>query len=198
MIRLFARCVAFCALFAAISVHAQEAPDALVRKTVDEVLATIKQTKDQKKLQELAEARVVPYFDFRQMTQLAAGRSWSTASAAQQEALEKAFRSLLVRTYTAALTRVSGDAKVDVKPASPPNADDVVVKTVATEPGKQPVQIDYRMARTAAGWKVYDVVVENLSLVTSYRSSFQSEIASSGVDGLIKTIEDKNRKATQG
>src|SRR5215471_14985294 len=100
MIRLFARCVAFCALFAAISVHAQEAPDALVRKTVDEVLATIKQTKDQKKLQELAEARVVPYFDFRQMTQLAAGRSWSTASAAQQEALEKAFRSLLVRTYT--------------------------------------------------------------------------------------------------
>ncbi len=140
---------------------------------------------------------MLPYFDFKQMTQLAAGRSWSQASAAQQEALEKGFRTLLVRTYTAALTRTSGEAKVDVKPAAA-SGDDVVVKTVATEPGKQPVQIDYRMAKTANGWKVYDVVVENLSLVTSYRSSFQSEIARSGVDGLIKTIEEKNRKGTEG
>src|SRR5262245_56975459 len=132
------------------------------------------------------------------MTQLAAGRSWSQASAAQQEALEKAFRSLLVRTYIAALTRTSGDAKVDVKPVTAASGDDVVVKTMASEPGKQPVQIDYRMARTPGGWKVYDVVVENLSLVTSYRSSFQSEIARSGVDGLIKTIEDRNRKGSEG
>jgi phospholipid transport system substrate-binding protein len=189
--------VAFFALFFAVAAHAQEAPDALVKKTVDEVLTTIKQTRDQKKLVELAEAKVVPYFDFKRMTQLAAGRAWSQASAAQQEALEKNFRTLLVRTYTAALTRVSGDAKVDVKPAAG-GGDDVTVKTLATEPGKQPVQIDYRMEKGAGGWKVYDVIVENLSLVTNYRSSFQSEIARSGVDGLIKVIEDKNRKGAEG
>src|SRR5262245_64855398 len=128
MIRRFARCVALFALFAAVPVHAQEAPDALVRKTVDEVLSTIKQTKDQKKLQELAEAKVVPYFDFKQMTQLAAGRSWSQASPTQQEALEKAFRSLLVRTYTAALTRVSGDAMVGVNLGYAASGGDVVVR----------------------------------------------------------------------
>ena len=197
MLRLFTRSVAFFALFFAVAAHAQETPDALVKKTVDEVLTTIKQTRDQKKLVELAEAKVVPYFDFKRMTQLAAGRAWSQASAAQQEALEKNFRTLLVRTYTAALTRVSGDAKVDVKPAAG-GGDDVTVKTLATEPGKQPVQIDYRMEKGAGGWKVYDVIVENLSLVTNYRSSFQSEIARSGVDGLIKVIEDKNRKGAEG
>jgi len=198
MLKLFMRSVAFFALFVAVLAYAQEAPDALVRKTVDEVLAAIKQTHDQKKLQEIAEAKVLPYFDFKEMTKLAAGRSWSQASAAQQDALEKAFRTLLVRTYTVALTRSSGEAKVDVRPVSAANTDDVVVKTVATEPGGQPVQIDYRMAKTPGGWKVYDVIVENLSLVTNYRSSFQSEITRSGVDGLIKAIEDKNRKSTEG
>jgi phospholipid transport system substrate-binding protein len=197
MMRLLARSVAFFALFFALLAHAQEAPEAVVKKGVDEVLTAIKQTRDQKKLHEIAEAKVVPYFDFKQMTQLAAGRSWSQASATQQEALEKSFRTLLVRTYTAALTRVSGDAKVDVKPA-PASGDDALVKTVASEPGKKPVEIDYRMAKTAGGWKVYDVVVEGLSLVTSYRSSFQSEIARSGVDGLIKTIDEKNRKGAEG
>ena len=195
--RFLARSVAFLALFVAVLAHAQEAPDALVKKAVSEVLSTIKETRDQKKLIEVAETKIVPYFDFRQMTQLAAGRSWSQASAAQQEALEKNFRTLLVRTYTAALTRVSGEAKVDVRPAAV-SGDDALVKTVGSEPGKQPVQIDYRMAKTAGGWKVYDVVVEGLSLVTSYRSSFQSEIARSGFDGLIKTIEEKNRKGTEG
>jgi phospholipid transport system substrate-binding protein len=189
--------VAFFALFVAVLAHAQDAPDALVKKAVDEVLTVIKQTRDQKKLIEVAESRVVPYFDFKQMTQLAAGRSWSQASAAQQEALERNFRTLLVRTYTAALSRTSGQARVDVKPAPAASGDDTLVKTVATEPGKKPVEIDYRMARTAGGWKVYDVVVEGLSLVTSYRSSFQSEIARSGFDGLIKTIEDKNRKGAE-
>ena len=197
MMKLFARSVVFLTLFVAVLAHAQEAPDALVRKAVDEVLAVIKETRDQKKLVEVAETKVVPYFDFKKMTQLAAGRNWSQASTAQQDALEHGFRTLLVRTYTAALSRTTGQAKVDVKPAAAGNTDDVVIKTVASEPGKQPVQIDYRMEKTPGGWKVYDVIVENLSLVTSYRSSFQSEIARSGVDGLIKVIEDKNRKGAE-
>jgi len=197
MVRLIARAAALSVMVFALGAHAQEAPDALVKKTVDEVLAAIKQTKDQRKLIEVAEQKVVQHFDFKQMTQLAVGRAWSQASAAQQDALERAFRTLLVRTYTAALVRSSGDTKVDVKPARA-EGDETVVRTVAKEPGNQPVQIDYRMAKTSGGWKVYDVIVENLSLVTSYRSSFQSEITRSGIDGLIKTIEAKNQKTAEG
>jgi phospholipid transport system substrate-binding protein len=199
MFKLFAPAAALSAMLFTLSGHAQEAPETTVRKTVDEVLSVIKQTKDQRKLIETAEQKVVPHFDFKQMTQLAVGRSWSQASAAQQEALERGFRTLLVRTYTAALATTTGETKVEVKPsAAKSGGDETVVKTVATEPGRQPVQIDYRMAKTPNGWKVYDVVVENLSLVTSYRGTFQSEIARSGIDGLIKTIEARNQKTVAG
>jgi phospholipid transport system substrate-binding protein len=199
MKRICARIVAFLTLFVAAMACAQDAPDALVKKTTDEVLVVIKETKDQRKLIEIAETKVVPYFDFKRMTRLAVGRNWSQASAAQQEALERAFRTLLVRTYTASLARTSGEAKVVVKPAAAkPGDEETVVKTVATEPGRQPIAIDYRMARTAGEWKVYDVIVENLSLVTTYRGSFQSEISRSGIDGLIKAIEAKNQNLAAG
>lgn len=195
MLNVCARSVAFFTLCVTGVAFAQEAPDALVRKSVDEVLAVIKHTRDQRTLVETAETKVVPYFDFKRMTRLAVGRHWSQASATQQDALERAFRTLLVRTYTVSLSRSSGEAKVDVKPAAlKPGEDETVVKTVATEPGRQPIQIDYRMEKTPGGWKVYDVTVENLSLVTTYRASFQSEIERSGVDGLIKAIEAKNEK----
>jgi len=175
------------------------APDALVRSTVDEVLAVIKKTKDSRTLVELAEKKVVAHFDFRTMTRLAMGRSWAQASPAQQQALERAFRTLLVRTYTTALSQTPADSKVEVKPAAmKPGDTEVVVTTLAFEPGRKPIQIDYRMARTDGSWKVYDVVVENLSLVINYRGSFQSEISRSGIDGLIRTIEDKNKKLAEG
>ena len=196
MFKLIARALALSALLFAPGAYAQESPEALVKQTVDEVLKVIKQTKDQRKLIEAAEQKVLPHFDFKQMTQLAVGRSWSQASAAQQEALERGFRTLLVRTYTAALSRSSGDVKVEIKPsAAKPTADETIVRTVAAESGKQPVQIDYRMVMTPNGWKVYDVVVENLSLVTTYRSQFQSEIARAGIDGLIKSLEAKAKTA---
>jgi len=192
MLKLIARALALSALLFAPGAYAQESPEALVKQTVDEVLTVIKQTKDQRKLIELAEHKVLPHFDFKQMTQLAVGRSWSQASAAQHEALERGFRTLLVRTYTSSLSRSNADVKVDIKPsAAKAGADETMVRTVAAEAGKQPVQIDYRMVKTANGWKVYDVVVENLSLVTTYRSQFQSEIARAGIDGLIKTLEAK-------
>lgn len=174
---------------------ADTAPDALVKSTVDEVLSVIKQTKDQRALVELAEKKVITHFDFKQMTQLAVGRSWSKANAAQQEALERAFRTLLVRTYTTALSQSSGQTKVDIKPSPPKQGDaETVVRTLVNEPGRKPFNIDYRMKNGPGGWKVYDVVVENLSLVTNYRNSFQSEIDRSGIDGLIKAIESKNQK----
>jgi len=199
MMKFYARVVAFFTLFVAAIACAQETPDALVRKTVDDVLAVIKQTRDQRKLTEIAETKVLPYFDFKRMTRLAVGRHWSQASATQQEALERAFRTLLVRTYTVSLASSTGEAKVVVKPSAlKPGDEETTVKTVATEPGRQPIQIDYRMARMPDGWKVYDVVVDNLSLVTNYRGSFQSEIARSGIDGLIKAIEAKNQKTAEG
>jgi len=191
-----ARTTGLLALLFACSAPAQEiAPDALVKNAVNEVLGVIKQNKDQNTLLDLAEKKVVAHFDFRQMTQLALGRSWSQATPAQQEALERAFRTLLVRTYTAALSQSSGETRVEVKPAALKAGDtETVVRTLAFEPGRKPVQIDYRMRNASGGWKVYDVVVENLSLVTNYRSTFQSEITRSGIDGLIRTIEAKNQK----
>jgi phospholipid transport system substrate-binding protein len=174
-------------------------PDALVRSTVDEVLAVMQKTKDPRSLVELAEKKVLPHFDFRAMTRLAMGRSWAQASPAQRDALERAFRTLLVRTYTTALSQASAEAKVEVKPVKvKPSDTEIVVATVVSEPGRKPLQIDYRMARSDGSWKVYDVVVENLSLVVNYRGSFQSEIARSGIDGLIKAIEEKNRKLAEG
>ncbi|MFN7086436.1 MAG: phospholipid-binding protein MlaC [Burkholderiales bacterium] len=175
---------------------AESAPDALVKATVDEVLSVIKQTKDKRTLHELAEKKVLPHFDFQAMTRLAVGRSWREATPAQQKALENAFRSLLVSTYTTALSQSNtSNPVVEVKPLRfGPSDTDVTVKTLVKEPGRQPIAIDYRMAKTPAGWKVYDVVVENLSLVTNYRGSFNSEITRSGIDGLIKVLEDKNRQ----
>ena len=182
------------ALLLALCVQAQgQAPDAVVKTTTDEVLAAIKQTKDQRQLIEIAEQKVLPRFDFRRMTQLAVGQSWNKASPQQKEALEKAFRTLLVRTYTAALSQSSGNTKVDIKPA-PADGGEATVRTLVSEPGRKPFSIDYRMSNNGGDWKVYDVVVENLSLVTNYRGSFQSEIGRSGIDGLIKVIEERNQK----
>jgi phospholipid transport system substrate-binding protein len=178
---------------------AEATPDALVKETADEVLSIIRGNKDKRTLRELAEKRVLPHFDFRAMTQLAVGRHWREASPGQQKALEDAFRTLLVNTYTASLAvAATGKESVEVKPADTRGGDkDVVVRTVVRTPGRQPIPVDYRMTRGSDGWKVYDVVVENLSLVTNYRSSFASEIQRSGIDGLIKTLEAKNRDLAQ-
>jgi phospholipid transport system substrate-binding protein len=192
-----AHAVGLFVLAAAFAVQAAEAaPDALVKAIVGEVLPVIKQNKDKRTLQELAEKKVLPHFDFRTMTQLAVGKAWRQANTDQQKRLENAFRGLLVNTYTAALNQPAvANATVEVKPAPvKPDQDDIVVKTLAKQSGRQPVAIDYRMKRTSNGWKVYDVVVENLSLVTNYRDSFAAEIGRSGLDGLMRSIEEKNQR----
>jgi len=183
-------------LFVVIPAFAADAdPVALVKSNVDEVLAVIKQSKDKRALQDLAEQKVATHFDFQAMTRFAVGRAWREATPEQQRRLETAFRGLLVRTYTASLSQSNlADVAVDVKPTQvKPGQDEVLVKSVAKQSGKQPVAIDYRLARTANGWKVTDVIVENLSLITNYRDSFAAEIGRSGIDGLIKTIETKNQ-----
>lgn len=169
-------------------------PDAMVKSTVDEVLTVIKQNKDKQALRQLAEQKVLPHFNFKHMTQLAMGTSWKQANPEQQQALENSFRTLLVNVYTSALSvSSSGNQTVEIKPGPKSDGDEVTVKTVVKDPGKQPLAVDYHMEKSADGWKVYDVVVENLSLVTNYRGTFSTEVARSGIDGLIKVLEEKNR-----
>ncbi|HYC47274.1 MAG TPA: ABC transporter substrate-binding protein [Burkholderiales bacterium] len=175
---------------------AETSPDVLVKSTADEVLSIIRTTKDKKVLRDLAEQKVLPHFDFRAMTQLAVGRHWREASPAQQKALEEAFRTLLVNTYTASLNvAATGKEAVEVKPLDlKPGDTDTVVRTVVRTASRPAIPVDYRMSRGPNGWKVYDVIVENLSLVTNYRSSFASEIGRSGIDGLVRALQAKNQE----
>jgi phospholipid transport system substrate-binding protein len=176
------------------------APDVLIRTTVDEVLSIVKQDKDMKagnlkKILGLVDAKVLPHFDFVRMTRLAVGKSWRAATAEQQQALVSEFRNMLVRTYTKAFT-VYRDQSVEVKPTKMAvDATEVTVRTSVTKPGAQPIPVEYEMEKTVNGWKVFDVSIEGVSMVTSYRGTFTSEIQEKGIDGLIKTLSDRNASA---
>lgn len=176
------------------------APDVLITATVRDVIAIVKQDKDiqagnQKKILELVDAKVLPHFDFVRMTQLAVGKYWRTATPEQKQALVTEFRNMLVRTYTKAFT-VYRDQTVDVKPFKmAADATEATVKTAINKPGAPPVPVDYEMRKTADGWKAFDVSIEGVSMVISYRGTFASEIQEKGIDGLIKTLADKNTSA---
>ncbi len=188
--------VALTASLSVLTARAQTAPDALVRTTVEEVLAILKQNQDRRTLQDVAEKKVLPHFDFRVMTQTAMGKSWRDATPEQQKALENAFRTLLVRTYTTALAESANvERRIEVRPLQMKPGDDyTTVRTLVREPGRQPLSIDYRMTLTDKTWKVTDIVAENASLVINYRGTFASEIGRGGIDGLIKALEDKNKQ----
>lgn len=179
--------------------RAQElAPDALVKRTTDEIIANIKKDKEltsnSRKLLDLVDAKVLPHFNFTRMTMLAVGRPWRDATPAQRDQLVRQFRTLLVRTYSTALEQYSNQT-IDVKPAALKVGDnETTVRTQINQPGGQPIPMDYRMEKTDQGWKVYDVTVEGVSIVTTYRSTFAAEVTKGGIDGLIKTITDQNTK----
>jgi len=182
--------------FVAAGAMAQEAPDALVKRVSQEVLAIIKsdpkvQAGDQARIREVVETKLLPYFDFERITALAMGRNWRQATPEQQKQLVEQFRQLLVRTYSGALAQYR-DQTMDYKPLrADANATEVTVRTEVVRQGQAPVQIDYSMAKGSA-WKVYDVIVGGVSLVTNYRDEFNEQIKSGGVDGLIKTLQAKN------
>jgi len=185
------------AAFAA-AVSAQDvAPDVQVKTIADEIIGIIKQNKDinagnQKKMNELVDAKVLPHFNFSHMTALAVGPNWPKASAEQQKALTGEFRMLLVRTYSSALSTYKNQV-IEVKPLRAAAGDtDVTVRTQVKQPGTAPINIDYGMEKTPGGGLVYDVVVGGVSLVTNYRESFSAEIRDGGVDGLIKSLASKN------
>ena len=176
-------------------------PDVLIKNTVHDVLDVVRKDKDlragnQKKLLELVDEKVLPNFDFERMTRLAVGRSWRSATPEQRQALMSEFRILLVRTYTKAFTSYR-DQIVEIKPLKLDSSmTDVTVKTAIVKPGsQQTVQVDYDMEKRPDGWKVYDLTVEGVSLVTSYRGTFADQIQQIGIDGLIKTLADKNKAA---
>ena len=194
--------VVFAVLLAS-PVVAQEAPDALVKRVTEEVLEIVRKDKDiqngsTQKAVELVDQKVLPHFDFRHMTALAVGKDWKKASPAQQQQLTAEFKTLLVRTYSNALTSYKNQ-KIVYKPFRMNAGDsEALVRTEVIQPGSKPVPIDYNLEKADAGWKVFDVVVAGISLVTNYRDQFAQEVRNGGIDGLIAAIAGKNKSLAAG
>ena len=195
MLRILA---ALLALAFPVAALAEEAPDVLVKRVSDEVLAIIKSDKEVQsgntaKVVELAEQKVLPHFDFERMTRLAVGRNWAPATDAQKQALIKEFRTLLVRTYSTSLSQYRNQT-IEVKPSRVgPQDKDAVVRTAVIQQGGPPIPIDYSMEKADGGWKVFDVVIDGASLVTTYRGTFNDQVQRGGIDGLIKALQERNR-----
>jgi phospholipid transport system substrate-binding protein len=193
-------CAALTLAAAAVPSLAQEAPDVMVKRVAGEVLQIVRtdpkvQAGDQQRVREVIETKLLPHFDFERMTALAMGRNWQKATPEQQKQLIDQFRTLLVRTYSGALAQYR-DQVMEYKPLrADPAATDVTVRTEVIRSGQAPVQIDYGLTKTPAGWKAFDVIVGGVSLVTNYRDEFNEQIKSGGVDGLIKTLTEKNKGA---
>ena len=186
------------------SAFAQEdSPEAMIKKVTDDVLTIVRQDKDiqsgnTKKAIELVEAKVLPSFNFQHMTSLAMGKDWRAATPEQKKQLADEFKTLLVRTYSNALTGYK-DQTIRYKPTKMQGGEtDVIVKTEVVQPGNKPVPLDYSVEKLAEGWKVYDVVVSGVSLVTNYRDTFNQEVRASGIDGLIQMLVTKNKQMEPG
>ncbi|MGL4576186.1 MAG: MlaC/ttg2D family ABC transporter substrate-binding protein [Burkholderiaceae bacterium] len=177
---------------------APTAPDALIKSLGDEVLAAIKADKDiqggdLRKINGLVETKILPHVDFARMTSLAVGRSWRSATPEQQKALQQEFRGLLIRTYAGALGAAK-DATIQMRPLRAAADDtDLIVRSQVVQPRADPIQLDYRMEKGPYGWKIYDINVIGVWLVETYKGSFAQEIDKNGIDGLIKTLAEKNK-----
>lgn len=186
---------------AALAQTSEEAPDALIRRLSSEVLNSIKADKDVqagdvRKIIPFVDSKIMPNVNFIRMTAAAVGRNWRQATPEQQKRLQDEFKTLLVRTYSGALSQVS-DQNVNVKPlrASPGDAE-VLVRTEITGRG-DPIQLDYRMEKTPAGWKIYDLNILGIWLVETYRTQFSQEISARGIDGLIATLALRNKTGSE-
>jgi len=173
------------------------APDQLVQKITDEVLATIKSDKqlasgDRQKAVKLAEEKVLPYVDFEHATRLAVGRAWREATPEQKKRLVTEFRNMLVRTYSNAISTYEGQTLKVLPSRGKADPEDTTVRTQFMRAGGQPLPIDFAMRKTDQGWKVYDIVVEGVSLVLTYRAEFDAIVKQKGIDGLIQALATKN------
>lgn len=186
-------------LFSASAVAADEAPDQLVKRISQEIIDLAKTDKEiqagnQKRVYDMVETKILPYIDFQRMTSLAAGKSWRDATPDQQQQLIKEFRTLLVFTYSGAITQIK-DQRVEFKPLrAAPDDTEVEVRSQVIQSRGDPIQLNYRLAKSATGWKIYDINVLGAWLVETYKGTFTETISKSGIDGLIKTLSDKNKK----
>ena len=186
--------------FSSLALAQEGAPDVLVKSITTEVIGIIKQDKDiqagnPKKIADVVEKRILPHFNFARMTQIAVAVNWRRATPEQQKVLTDEFKTLLVRTYSNALS-LYRDQVIDFKPLRmKPDDTEVTVKSDIKQKGAQPVTLDYDMEKTPSGWKVFNVKVSGVSLITNYREDFAAQVRESGIDGLIKVLVSKNRGA---
>lgn len=176
-------------------------PDQLVKKTADDVIEVIKSDKDiqagnQQKIFALAEEKILPNFDFEKVSRLVLGKNWTNATPEQKTAFQAEFKTLLLRTYATALSKYKNQV-IEYKPfRMESGAESATVKTAIQQPGGDPIAVDYTLGKKADDWKVYDIVIEGVSLVTNYRSQFAQEIRQNGLDSLTKKLAEKNKAAT--
>lgn len=192
----------FAALLALAATHAgaETPPDQLVKNTSSEVLEIVKNDKDiqagnMSRITELAEEKILPHFDFERMSRMVLGKNWNKASNDQKDRFISEFRTLLIRTYASALAKYRNQT-IDYKPLrADAGATDVTVKTQIIQPNGPALPVDYSLIKNGDAWKVYDISIESVSLVTNYRGQFSSEIRQSGLDGLIQRLADKNKQS---
>lgn len=176
-------------------------PDQLVKKTADDVVEVIKNDKDiqagnQQKIFALAEEKILPNFDFEKVSRLVLGKNWTNATPEQKTAFQAEFKTLLLRTYATALSKYKNQT-IEYKPfRMEAGADIATVKTAIQQSGGDPIGVDYSLGKKGEDWKVFDIVIEGVSLVTNYRSQFAQEIRQNGLDSLTKKLADKNKAAT--
>lgn len=178
---------------------AQESPDALIRRAVDEVTTAIKADRDiqggsRQKINLLVDTKIVPFLNFQRMTQSAVGRHWSRATPEQQQALLREFKGLLTNTYSGAFSTYRADTVIEYKPFRMQSGDnDAVVRSLVKAGANEPIQLDYYLERFDSAWKVIDISVHGARLIETYKSQFNTEITANGIDGLIKALAAKNR-----
>jgi len=191
--------LAIATTLASVPALAQEAPDVLVKRISQEVLETIKsdrelQAGNNRRVQELVEGKLLPYVDFKKTTSLVVGRFWRQATPEQQIQLIREFRNLLIHTYSGALSQVN-DQRLEFLPLRADPADtEVVVRSQVVQARGEPVQVSYRLVKNADGWKIYDVNILGAWLIETYKSNFAAEVNKGGIEGLIETLAEKNRR----
>jgi phospholipid transport system substrate-binding protein len=181
----------------AVAALAQQSPEDLVKQITTDVLETIKSDKqlqagDRRKVLALAEQKVLPHVDFQEAVKLATGKMWNTATPEQQQKLATEFRSMVIRIYSNAIDTYRGQTMRVLPSRMQPNATETTVRNQYLRPGAPPVPVDYSMKKTPEGWKIYDISIEGVSMVLTYRSEFEQISRTSGIDGLIKRLQEKN------
>jgi phospholipid transport system substrate-binding protein len=193
----------FLAFFAAPALAQELSPEDLVKKVTADVLEVVKTDKqlaagDKQKALKLAEEKILPLIDFEEATRLAVGRAWREANPEQKKSLVSEFRSMLVRTYSNALEGYQGQTMKVLPSRTKPGDTEATVRNQYLRPGAKPVPIDYQMHKTGQGWKIYDITVEGISLVLTYRSEFDQVVKQGGIEGLVKRLREKNTPAALG